>query len=260
MAVEFSGDSVKLEMDSQSTQNSIQDKFKRVGVTLILLTLVSWQIATFIKVQNIEDLLQQESEKLRSDVKELNTFKFTQNIKQMKIKQKSKELVNAYLSPPLLPNNVEEPEDSIPKLRDDFLKYMSKDIYTNIGNFGYFFKFDNAMTFEEGKDACKKINGHLLEFDETHTNAPEFLEALTNQFGSVFWIGLTDIEQEGSFKWLESGKRFSNLFWGNGEPNNLGSEHCVNVGRENYVHYDARIILNDIKCTEKLPVVCEKNN
>ena len=68
MAVECSGDSVKLEMDSPSTQKSIKDKFKsnlfNIRICLVLLALVLWQIATNIKVQNIEDLLQQESEKL----------------------------------------------------------------------------------------------------------------------------------------------------------------------------------------------------
>ncbi|KAJ7393822.1 hypothetical protein OS493_003488 [Desmophyllum pertusum] len=45
------------------------------------------------------------------------------------------------------------------------------------------------------------------------------------------WIGLNDIEHEGTFVWEVDNSTVKFSKWGPGQPNNLADiEHCVTVG------------------------------
>ena len=79
----------------------------------------------------------------------------------------------------------------------------------------------------------------------------------TNRTLVEFWIGMTDMEEEGVFKW-RSNRTLSPdvaLYWGWPEPNNKGKddkpENCVEVGR-----FGAYI--NDVDCSAKRPFICQK--
>lgn len=152
-------------------------------------------------------------------------------------------------------------DDSLTKIRDDFLIYISDDIYTKVSDYGYFFKFEYGMSFHEGKESCQKINGHVFEFDETDKNVQDIFGKLNKQFNTTFgfWIGLTDEENEGSFKWSKGGIHYSKMphamaLWTRGEPNNLPSENCVEAEEIN-----GNVTLNDVQCDKKLYVICKKN-
>ena len=75
-----------------------------------------------------------------------------------------------------------------------------------------------------------------------------------------FWIGMTDMEEEGVFKWrsnhnLSPGNHPN---WGWAEPNNKGEENepenCVAVeGQEGIGPY-----ISDINCETMRPYICQK--
>ena len=71
-----------------------------------------------------------------------------------------------------------------------------------------------------------------------------------------FWIGMTDIEKEGNFKWRSNRTLSSDvdLYWGWSEPNNDAEgepENCVVVhGLGPYI--------NDVDCSTKRASVCQK--
>ena len=143
------------------------------------------------------------------------------------IQEKSKQLVNDHLGANQYSWRPKE-KDTISKVRDHFIDYIHHDIYKKLGDYGYFFQFKNEMKFQEGKEACEKINGHIVEFDETATNAQDFLIALSRQYWDPFWIGLTDEESKGSYKWLKQGTYYSKMpsamaIWARGSPTNVGS-------------------------------------
>ena len=50
----------------------------------------------------------------------------------------------------------------------------SKNSYANFrkaGNFGYFQKLDNKMSYFDGQDACRKMHGKIIESDDRYGNA-----------------------------------------------------------------------------------------
>ena len=66
-----------------------------------------------------------------------------------------------------------------------------------------------------------------------------------------YWIGLNDIENEGTYTWYHSGQgseRFT--AWGQGEPTELEGEDCVAMSQEHFLFWADR------PCNETRDVVC----
>ncbi|KAL6467136.1 hypothetical protein MHYP_G00249400 [Metynnis hypsauchen] len=72
----------------------------------------------------------------------------------------------------------------------------------------------------------------------------------TNE-GIMLWIGLTDSDAEGSWKWVD-GSALTTKFWRSGEPSNTGEEDCVEF-------YPDNKMWNDLRCSVKRWFVCEKS-
>ncbi|XP_052427505.1 CD209 antigen-like protein C isoform X1 [Carassius gibelio] len=65
-----------------------------------------------------------------------------------------------------------------------------------------------------------------------------------------FWIGLTDVEEEGRWKWVD-GSTLTSGFWASGEPNNQGTEEdCANTRSSGWF---------DTKCDSSVKWICEKS-
>ena len=53
-------------------------------------------------------------------------------------------------------------------------KVLSKNSYANyvrVGDFGYFQKLDDLMSYEDGQAACHELHGKIIESDERNENA-----------------------------------------------------------------------------------------
>ena len=75
-----------------------------------------------------------------------------------------------------------------------------------------------------------------------------------------YWIGLSDTENENSWRWVNGQGAATNdvKLWAPGEPNNLGgNEDCA------FVHYNNsqpnKNLVNDIPCAATARAVCEKS-
>ena len=86
-----------------------------------------------------------------------------------------------------------------------------------------------------------------------------------------FFVGLTDYEEEGIWKWASSGRILNctkiswrrsttNCKWGENEPNGKKKEDCaaIEVTTE-YSWKDSKWHMNDVDCSKKSNIVCQKS-
>ena len=74
-----------------------------------------------------------------------------------------------------------------------------------------------------------------------------------------YWIGLSDSETEGDWKWADGTKLSEYKNWGQQQPNdNRGNQDCVviRLGSSHNRNYDGE--WNDVNCSKNKGFICEK--
>ncbi|XP_033126387.1 macrophage mannose receptor 1-like, partial [Anneissia japonica] len=112
----------------------------------------------------------------------------------------------------------------------------------------------DRLTWLDARQACLSMGGDLASF---HSAAEEayILSRFTpidqeNAYWLGYWIGLNDQVIEGGFEWSDNTPvDYTN--WGDGEPNDSGSEECVEM------FYDGQRGWNDIDCSTPRNWVCK---
>ena len=78
--------------------------------------------------------------------------------------------------------------------------------------------------------------------------------------GGDYWIGLTDAETEGDWKWIDGSKLTGYTNWMTGQPNNYNNQNCAIIkkgyssGTNKY--FDGE--WHDDRCSFTLSYICEK--
>ncbi|WP_268904629.1 lectin-like protein, partial [Dolichospermum planctonicum] len=89
---------------------------------------------------------------------------------------------------------------------------------------GSIYRLTTAVTWQQAQAQARNLGGNLV----TINNQAE-QDWLVSTFGSDWrWIGLTDEETEGQFRWA-SGETSTYANWFPGEPNNAGNEDYVHM-------------------------------
>ncbi|XP_062401407.1 hepatic lectin-like [Sardina pilchardus] len=104
-------------------------------------------------------------------------------------------------------------------------------------------------SWDEAKEDCQKKAAHLVIIN--NRNEQEFLANKQKEF----WIGLTDKDKEGDWKWVD-GTVLTTQFWDELQPtNDGGNEHCAETRPRAYITN-----WNDVPCSTPNIWVCEKSN
>jgi len=82
------------------------------------------------------------------------------------------------------------------------------------------------LTWGASQEYCWSLGGHLAEF--SNREEENAIEAFL--IDGDYWIGLTDIGQEGSWKWEESQQVPAYTNWNGNEPNGNNREKCAMKG------------------------------
>ncbi|XP_064089328.1 perlucin-like protein [Macrobrachium nipponense] len=112
----------------------------------------------------------------------------------------------------------------------------------------YFISKDTS-TWEGSRQKCIALNSDLVKI--THDEEYNFLRDLAK--GHNYYIGLSDLQEEGSYRWVADGTihQIVESWWGEGEPS-TAAEHCIHY----FPAKDDR--LNDINCAKEFRYICEK--
>uniref|UniRef100_A0A3B4AFV5 C-type lectin domain-containing protein n=1 Tax=Periophthalmus magnuspinnatus TaxID=409849 RepID=A0A3B4AFV5_9GOBI len=103
------------------------------------------------------------------------------------------------------------------------------------------------QTWQESRQYCQKRGADL-----TIISSVQEQKFAHSTFKGRRWIGLSDLEQEGVWKWVD-GSLVRTRFWTRGEPNNLNNEDCGEMNFKNELKN-----WNDHLCTDRKLCICEK--
>uniref|UniRef100_A0A672Y7T9 C-type lectin domain-containing protein n=1 Tax=Sphaeramia orbicularis TaxID=375764 RepID=A0A672Y7T9_9TELE len=99
-------------------------------------------------------------------------------------------------------------------------------------------------SWETGRRDCR-INGTDLVIVNS-TEEQNFI----SRFNKNSWIGLSDLEEEGTWKWVD-GSPLTQQYWSQGEPNHVHDEDCVHM-------HSSTGLWADVSCDNSLYWICEK--
>ena len=104
---------------------------------------------------------------------------------------------------------------------------MVNDIIIELGYYGV----NITMTFADANAYCiSTYNSHLATITSASDNRNGLIAAIIAGIApdNTFWIGFNDIENEGTFSWIDSTTDNNYTNWNDGEPNNSGNnQDCV---------------------------------
>ncbi|XP_042292689.1 CD209 antigen-like protein E [Thunnus maccoyii] len=124
----------------------------------------------------------------------------------------------------------------------------------------YYFPFsdrDGIKSWKNARQYCQVHGGDLAVIDNKDKEK-SIVEHLVNDQKTLrslmgFWIGLRDLHEEGTWKWLDETVLVEG-YWNDGEPNDINDEDCTAVyPRENFFK-----AWNDVECRVELKWICEK--
>ena len=108
---------------------------------------------------------------------------------------------------------------------------------------------------------CQNVGGKLVKIETDKEN--DFIKNKYLNTRGIYWIGLSDIDKEGEWKWTDGTGLTGYNKWKRGQPNNIGDQDCVAIleGGDYPAgptrHHNAE--WNDLTCSRKLGYICEKS-
>ncbi|XP_060747694.1 CD209 antigen-like protein A [Tachysurus vachellii] len=110
----------------------------------------------------------------------------------------------------------------------------------------------DKRTWEESRQACIRTGADLVIINSREE------QQFVSEFHTNIWIGLTDRDWEGQWKWVDNTALLSG-YWMNNEPNN-GGHHLSNKDCVELVPVSIGVTSNwnDVKCSNVLYSLCER--
>ncbi|XP_045579067.1 CD209 antigen-like protein C [Salmo salar] len=136
--------------------------------------------------------------------------------------------------------------------RDQLLAIINKyricpQVWKKSGCSCYYISPDEK-TWDESRKDCQARGATLVIIDSREE------QALIKAFNKRAWFGLTDIEVEGTWRWVD-GTPLTTSYWNKGEPNDLQGEDCALVDN---TQQDPVLAWNDVSCNHNNSWICER--
>ncbi|KAM4550872.1 hepatic lectin-like isoform 1-T3 [Fundulus diaphanus] len=120
-------------------------------------------------------------------------------------------------------------------------------------------------SWNESRRSCKDLGGDLVKIDSREEQMFLFgrlRDIMEDDLEDMFWIGLTDSEEEGRWLWVDGSPLNSSLsFWFDGQPDNKSLDgaaeaDCVRMGKIGGADFLKSWF--DISCNYPQKSICEK--
>ncbi|XP_059400678.1 CD209 antigen-like protein C [Carassius carassius] len=118
----------------------------------------------------------------------------------------------------------------------------------------FYYKSNETRNWTESRQDCHKRGADLIIINTSEEN--DFVKKITDR--REFWIGLTDSEVEGTWKWVDGStlKDRTSGFWEPNEPNGKELENCVVTYLKKVPQLKGWL---DVPCNGAHQWICEKN-
>ncbi|XP_078374426.1 uncharacterized protein LOC144657969 [Oculina patagonica] len=110
-------------------------------------------------------------------------------------------------------------------------------------------QFTQARRWSDADTHCKSESAQLVKIESADEN--EFIRQNFLLIGGDYWIGLTDAETEGVWKWSDGSQLTGYTHWDSNEPTGLNWENCVAIRNTGAQWYDR-------SCTDWKGCICKK--
>ncbi|KAL7855917.1 hypothetical protein AOLI_G00195210 [Acnodon oligacanthus] len=142
--------------------------------------------------------------------------------------------------------------DQLQKERDGIQELLLKLGWIYFSSSLYYISTEKK-SWSESRQDCRERGADLLII-----NSREEQEFISKEFGSTeAWIGLTDTDTEGVWKWVDNSELITQ-FWWKGEPNDYGrNEDCAVTGYKG-AGSDGASTWADYPCNHLVVGICEK--
>ncbi|XP_062607040.1 adhesive plaque matrix protein 2-like, partial [Saccostrea cucullata] len=123
-------------------------------------------------------------------------------------------------------------------------------------NYCFFFS-DNQVSWTKASEICRSFDSFLAEpiTQDINSFIVSKISVTNPNLIKVYWLGGSDMKEEGKFVWPSQGKPFSFTFWIPGDPNNgngEGEEDCV------LANWNGDGRWADYFCDRQLYYICQK--
>ncbi|XP_051242321.1 CD209 antigen-like protein E [Dicentrarchus labrax] len=128
------------------------------------------------------------------------------------------------------------------------LSHFCKDGCTSFNNSFYYIS-SKQESWANSRQDCKDRGADLVVVKS------EEEQIFINSLNRIFWIGLTDREEKGTWKWVDGSVLNSTGFWKKGEASGISErmKHCVVT-----YYYNHQRSWSDEKCSKSQSWICEK--
>ncbi|KAF7686718.1 CD209 antigen-like protein E [Silurus meridionalis] len=162
--------------------------------------------------------------------------------------KKKLQLESSYISLGEMRDQLQRERDELQKRLSNITEMINKSGWIYF-NFSIYYISTEKKNWYDSREDCRNLGADLVIINSTEEQV--FLHKYFRTIEA--WIGLTDNEKEGVWRWVD-GSQLTTGYWWITEPNNNGgNENCVTTG---YRHINITT-WNDESCNSRMSWICE---
>ncbi|XP_051972995.1 CD209 antigen-like protein E [Xyrauchen texanus] len=129
-------------------------------------------------------------------------------------------------------DNLTKERDQLKRQKNEFQKSLGKVDGWIYYQSSFYYISSEEKNWSESRRYCTERGADLVIIN--NTKEQEFVVNIT--VGSKIWIGLTDIDEEGTWKWVD-GSIPTSVFWRDTEPGGNSGENCALIDSSKWADY-----------------------